>query len=52
MGPAFDNFGARRLTVPGMVLYILSLMLTSLGTKYYQIFLSQGVLFGIADAMM
>ncbi|KAF3481034.1 uncharacterized protein GIQ15_03793 [Arthroderma uncinatum] len=52
MGPAFDKFGARRLTVPGTLLYILSLMMTSLSTKYYQIFLAQGILFGIADAMV
>ncbi|OQE08940.1 hypothetical protein PENVUL_c008G10016 [Penicillium vulpinum] len=52
MGPAFDKFGARRMTVPGMILYVLSLMLTSFCTKYYQIFLSQGILFGIADAMV
>lgn len=52
MGPAFDKFGARELTIPGMILYVLSLMLTSLGKKYYQIFLAQGILFGIADAMV
>ena len=52
MGPAFDKYGARRLTIPGGFLYVLSLMMTSLGYKYYQILLSQGILFGIADAMV
>ncbi|KAI0205153.1 MFS general substrate transporter [Astrocystis sublimbata] len=52
LGPAFDKFGAIRMTIPGTFLYILSLELTSLGKEYYQIFLAQGILFGIADAML
>ncbi|KAI1391906.1 major facilitator superfamily domain-containing protein [Hypoxylon trugodes] len=52
IGPAFDKYGARKLTIPGSILYVLSFMFISLGTKFYQILLAQGILYGIADAML
>ncbi|KAK7909086.1 hypothetical protein PG985_014964 [Apiospora marii] len=52
VGPAFDKVGARRLTVPGTLLYVLAFMFTSLGTRFYQILLAQGFLYGIASALL
>ncbi|KAI0398138.1 major facilitator superfamily domain-containing protein [Xylariaceae sp. FL0594] len=52
VGPAFDKFGAFKVTAPGAFFYVLSFMFTSLSTKFYQILLSQGFLYGIADAML
>lgn len=51
-GPAFDAFGARAVFIPGGVLYVFSLMMTSLCKEYYQLALAQGVLYGIANAML
>ena len=50
-GPLFDKYGARRLSIPGTVVFTLALMLTSLGTKFYQILLTQGFLLGIGCAL-
>ncbi len=51
-GPLFDKKGAKFLFIPGTFVYVLSFMLTSLATKYYQLMLAQGVLGGIGDAML
>ena len=45
-GPLFDRFGAKILW-PGALLYIFSVMMTSLCTQYYQFILAQGVLGGL-----
>jgi len=42
-GKTFDNFGPRGLLAVGSVLHVLGLMMTSLGTQYYQFLLAQGV---------
>ncbi|OJJ50115.1 hypothetical protein ASPZODRAFT_89959 [Penicilliopsis zonata CBS 506.65] len=47
-GPLFDRFGAVILYLPCM-LSVLSVMLTSLCTKYYQLMLAQAILGGIAN---
>ena len=51
-GPIFDTKGSMVLFVPGTIIYVFSLMMTSLCTKYYQFILAQGILFGIGDAML
>lgn len=48
----YDRYGATRLVVPGTLIHVLSLMLTSLATKYYQLMLAQGIMFGIGNALM
>ncbi|KAL2001856.1 hypothetical protein VTN02DRAFT_1121 [Thermoascus thermophilus] len=52
IGPMYDRYGATRIVVPGTLIYVLSMMLTSLSTKYYQLMLTQGVMFGIGNAML
>ncbi|KAJ5578091.1 uncharacterized protein N7459_007055 [Penicillium hispanicum] len=52
VGPLFDRFGARTLMVPGTLVHATSLMLTSLCTKYWQLMLAQGVMFGIANTLL
>lgn len=52
IGPAYDRFGSRWLMFSGAALYLTSFVCTSYASKYYQILLSQGFLFGIRNAMM
>lgn len=51
-GPIFDKKGSKVLFWPGTFIYVLSLMFTSVCTKYYQFILAQGILYGVADAML
>ncbi|OKL60042.1 hypothetical protein UA08_04976 [Talaromyces atroroseus] len=52
VGPLYDKVGATRLLVPGAVIYVTSLMLTSVCKKYYQLILAQGIAFGCANALL
>ena len=42
-GRVVDNYGPRWPILAGSFLHIFGLMMTSISTKYYQIFLSQAV---------
>jgi len=46
-GYMFDNYGPRRLLVFGTFMHVFGLMMASLSTEYYQLFLAQGVCSGI-----
>lgn len=52
-GPLFgrliDTFGPAPVLYPGAVLCVFALCMTSLADRYYQIFLSQGLLFGVGS---
>ncbi|KAF9009169.1 MFS general substrate transporter [Hymenopellis radicata] len=52
IGIAFDAYGPRVLMIAGTICYILSLMLTSISTQYYQYILAQGVLFGLGVGLL
>ena len=52
VGRIFDAYGPRVLMVPGTVMLTLSIMMTSLSTRFYQYVLAQGVLFGVGVGMM
>lgn len=52
MGPVFDSHGSKSLMISGTLIYILSVMFTSLSSELYQFILVQGILFGIEDTML
>jgi MFS family permease len=43
VGVLYDNYGPRWLLIGGSFLHVFGVMMTSLGTEYYQILLAQGV---------
>ncbi|KAF2731872.1 MFS general substrate transporter [Polyplosphaeria fusca] len=43
IGALFDRYGPRYLMLVGTILHVFGIMMTSLGTQYYQIFLAQGL---------
>ncbi|KAF2458730.1 major facilitator superfamily domain-containing protein [Lineolata rhizophorae] len=49
-GPLFDRFGAKIIR-PAAIVYVFSIMMTSLCTKYWQFMLAQGILGGISNGM-
>jgi MFS family permease len=51
-GPIFDRGHVRALLVMGTFFTVFGLMMTSLGTEYYQIFLAQGVCVGIGGGLL
>ncbi|KAF5343790.1 hypothetical protein D9757_014116 [Collybiopsis confluens] len=52
IGYMFDKYGPRVLMLVGTVLYVLSIMMTSISKQYYQYILSQGVLFGLGVGLL
>ncbi|KAL2016247.1 hypothetical protein VTK56DRAFT_4023 [Thermocarpiscus australiensis] len=50
-GPLFDRYGSW-VSRPGAALYVLGLLLTSICTRYWHFMLAQGVLTGVAMAML
>ncbi|EEP76862.1 predicted protein [Uncinocarpus reesii 1704] len=49
-GPLFDLYGAKVIR-PAALLFVLSIMLTSVCTEYYQFILAQGILGGLSNGM-
>ncbi|KAL8734405.1 MAG: hypothetical protein Q9181_003226 [Wetmoreana brouardii] len=52
VGPIFDSHGSRSLLILGTLIYVLSIMFTSLSSELYQFILAQGFMFGVGDAML
>jgi len=52
IGRAFDRYGARPIMTLGTVIFVFSIMMTSISKEYYQYILSQGILFGLGVGMM
>ncbi|KAJ4482582.1 major facilitator superfamily domain-containing protein [Lentinula aciculospora] len=52
IGYLFDKYGPRMLMLVGTICYVLSIMITSISTQYYQYILSQGVLFGLGVGLL
>ncbi|PYH41078.1 putative MFS transporter [Aspergillus saccharolyticus JOP 1030-1] len=50
-GPLMDRYGPRIILIPCSLLFILSIMLTSLCTEYYQFLLAQGILGGFMNGL-
>ncbi|KIX09370.1 uncharacterized protein Z518_00449 [Rhinocladiella mackenziei CBS 650.93] len=51
-GPVTDRWGARILIWPFSILYVVSVMLTSICKKYWQFILVQGALGGLANGLV
>ena len=51
-GKVFDNYGSNALIRIGSFLHIFGIMMLSLSTQYYQIFLAQSICSGIGAAMI
>lgn len=51
-GKIFDNYGARFLLLFGTFFHIFGLMMASLGTQYYQLFLAQSICSAIGAAAL
>jgi MFS family permease len=51
-GSIFDKYGPRVLTIPGTIIFDIALMTSSLCNKYWQLMLTQGILFGIGNSML
>ncbi|KAI0738847.1 major facilitator superfamily domain-containing protein [Daedaleopsis nitida] len=52
IGRVFDAYGPRVIMIPGTVVLVFSIMMTSLSSQYYQYILAQGVLFGLGVGMI
>ncbi|KAJ7222828.1 MFS general substrate transporter [Mycena haematopus] len=52
IGQLFDAYGPRCIMVIGSILYVFSIMMTSISTQYYQYLLAHGVLFGLGVGML
>ncbi|RHZ62612.1 hypothetical protein CDV55_104050 [Aspergillus turcosus] len=50
-GPLMDRYGPRVILVPCSIVFVVSVMLTSLCKEYYQFILAQGVLGGIFNGL-
>ncbi|OZJ03099.1 hypothetical protein BZG36_03361 [Bifiguratus adelaidae] len=51
-GPVFDRHGARHLMMWSSLAYIIGIMLSSISTEYYQLFLTQGLIQGFAGGAL
>lgn len=52
VGRFFDEYGPRVLMIPGTLVLVVSIMITSICQEYYQYVLAQGVLFGLGVGML
>ncbi|KAJ7621068.1 MFS general substrate transporter [Roridomyces roridus] len=52
VGKLFDEYGPRWIMVAGTIIYVFSIVMTSISTQYYQYILAHGILFGLGVGMM
>ncbi|KAJ7822973.1 MFS general substrate transporter [Mycena olivaceomarginata] len=52
IGKLFDTYGPRWIMIFGSILYVFSIMMTSISTQYYQYLLAHGILFGLGVGML
>ncbi|RPD56735.1 MFS general substrate transporter [Lentinus tigrinus ALCF2SS1-7] len=52
IGRWFDAYGPRVIMIPGTLILVFSIMMTSLATQYYQYILAQGIVFGLGVGMI
>ncbi|KAJ7456115.1 MFS general substrate transporter [Mycena latifolia] len=52
IGRVFDTYGPRWIMIAGTIIYVFSIMMTSISTEYYQYLLAHGVLFGLGVGML
>ncbi|TDL13995.1 MFS general substrate transporter [Rickenella mellea] len=52
IGRLFDTYGPRRLLMLGTFLFVLSIMLVSIATEFWELLLAHGFLFGLGVGML
>ncbi|KAF7422249.1 hypothetical protein PC9H_010405 [Pleurotus ostreatus] len=52
VGRLYDSYGPTALMIIGTILYLFSLMMTSISTQFYQYVLCQGIVFGLGVGML
>ncbi|KAJ7500859.1 MFS general substrate transporter [Mycena galericulata] len=52
IGRLYDQYGPRWIMVIGTVIYVFSIMMTSISTQYYQYLLAHGIVFGLGVGML
>jgi hypothetical protein len=52
VGRFFDAYGPRVLMIPGTIVIVVSIMITSICDEYFEYVLSQGILFGLGVGML
>ncbi|EKM49893.1 uncharacterized protein PHACADRAFT_265647 [Phanerochaete carnosa HHB-10118-sp] len=52
VGRFFDVYGPRVIMIPGTLVLVVSIMITSVCQRYYEYILAQGILFGLGVGML
>ncbi|KAF8073375.1 major facilitator superfamily domain-containing protein [Lyophyllum atratum] len=52
IGHLFDRFGPNWLIIAGSLIFVFSIMMTSLSSRFYQYILAQGILFGLGVGLL
>ncbi|KAH7910119.1 MFS general substrate transporter [Hygrophoropsis aurantiaca] len=52
IGRLFDAYGPKALLLSGTVVYVFSIMITSIASRYYEFMIAQGLIFGVGAGLV